>query len=148
MHPRSRWGMVVSMLSTWTWYKKTKLCEIKGLGTALVSVKMLYRHRAENCEMCTWRFRIALDFCKYDDANRKCTLICWHESLYHCIVACNCPNNSVPFYWHRITLILVWISNHMPSKMWDENSYPFPNFMVCTFETQTSTAALLMFANG
>ena len=31
-------------------------------------------------------------------------------------------------YWHGLTLIPVWISNHMPSKMWDEITYPFPNF--------------------
>ena len=25
-------------------------------------------------------------------------------------------------------LLLTWISNHMPSKVWDEIAYPFPNF--------------------
>ena len=28
-----------------------------------------------------------------------------------------------PFYWHGLTLIIAWISNYMPSKMWDENIY-------------------------
>ena len=23
-----------------------------------------------------------------------------------------------------------WVSNHMPNKVWDEISYPFPNFRV------------------
>ena len=27
-----------------------------------------------------------------------------------------------------------WISNHMPSKMWDEITYPFPNFDGATIE--------------
>ena len=25
-----------------------------------------------------------------------------------------------PFYWHGLTLIPAWISNHTPSKFWDE----------------------------
>ena len=29
-----------------------------------------------------------------------------------------------------------WISNHMPSRAWDEISYPFPNFNGCTFEVR------------
>ena len=28
-------------------------------------------------------------------------------------------------YWYGLTLITVWISNHVPSKMWDEITYPF-----------------------
>ena len=32
------------------------------------------------------------------------------------------------------TLIPAWINNHMPSKMWDEISYPFPNFNSYTVE--------------
>ena len=31
-----------------------------------------------------------------------------------------------PFYWHGLTLIPAWISNHMPIKVWDEVTYPFP----------------------
>ena len=27
-----------------------------------------------------------------------------------------------------------WISNHMPSKVWDEITYPFPNFNIATTE--------------
>ena len=33
-----------------------------------------------------------------------------------------------PFYYHGLTLILVWISNYTHYKMWDEITYPFPNF--------------------
>ena len=37
-------------------------------------------------------------------------------------------SSSGPFYSHGLTLIPAWISNHMPSKMWDEIIYPFLNF--------------------
>ena len=39
-----------------------------------------------------------------------------------------------PFYYHRLTLIPVWISNHMPTKIWDEITYSFPNFNGITAE--------------
>ena len=32
-----------------------------------------------------------------------------------------------PFYY-GVTLIMVWISNHMYSNVWAEITYPFPNF--------------------
>ena len=33
-----------------------------------------------------------------------------------------------PFYQNGLTLITAWISNYMSSKVWDEITYPFPNF--------------------
>ena len=43
--------------------------------------------------------------------------------------------------WHHgpilltwLTLIAAWISNHMPSKVWDEITYQFPNFNGYTVE--------------
>ena len=33
-----------------------------------------------------------------------------------------------PFYWRGLTSIPTWISNHMLRKLWDEITYPFPNF--------------------
>ena len=33
-----------------------------------------------------------------------------------------------PFYRHDFTLIPTWISNHMFSKVWDENTYTYTNF--------------------
>ena len=33
-----------------------------------------------------------------------------------------------PFYWHGLTLIPVWINNHMSCNVWDEITYPFLNF--------------------
>ena len=32
-----------------------------------------------------------------------------------------------PFYSHGSILIPAWISNHKPSKVWDEITYPFLN---------------------
>ena len=37
-------------------------------------------------------------------------------------------DTSSPFYQHWLTLIPTWICNHMPSKLWDEITYPFLNF--------------------
>ena len=43
-------------------------------------------------------------------------------------------SRSGPFYYHGLTLIPPWISNHIPIKMWDEITYPFLNFNGCTVE--------------
>ena len=39
-------------------------------------------------------------------------------------------------YWPGLclTLISAWISNYVHYKMWDEMTYPFPNFNGCTVE--------------
>ena len=37
-----------------------------------------------------------------------------------------------PVYQHRLTIIPPWISNRMPSKMWDEIIYQFSNLKGCT----------------
>ena len=42
--------------------------------------------------------------------------------------------SSGPFYLHVLTLIVLWISNHIHYKKWGEISYPFPNFNGCTNE--------------
>ena len=39
-----------------------------------------------------------------------------------------------PLYWYGLTLIPAWISNHIPAKVWDGITYPFPNFSGCTIE--------------
>ena len=38
------------------------------------------------------------------------------------------------FYSHGLTLIPTWISNHIPRKVWNEITYPFPNFNGATVE--------------
>ena len=35
---------------------------------------------------------------------------------------------------HELTLALAWISNHLPGEVWDEFTYPFPNFNGRTVE--------------
>ena len=37
-----------------------------------------------------------------------------------------------PFYWHGLTLIPAWISNHIQCKMGDDITYPFSNFNGCS----------------
>ena len=37
------------------------------------------------------------------------------------------PNYWGRFNWHELTLIPAWISSHMPSKIWEDIIYPFPN---------------------
>ena len=32
---------------------------------------------------------------------------------------------QIPFYYHELTLIQAWISNHMPRKVLDEITYTF-----------------------
>ena len=39
-----------------------------------------------------------------------------------------------PFYWHGLTLIPAWVSNYIHYKVWDETTYPFPNFNGATLE--------------
>ena len=39
-----------------------------------------------------------------------------------------------PFYYHGLTLIPAWITNHLPGKVWDEITYPFLNFNGATVE--------------
>ena len=37
-------------------------------------------------------------------------------------------------YLYGLTLIPVWISNHMPRNVWDETTYPLLNFSGCAVE--------------
>ena len=39
-----------------------------------------------------------------------------------------------PLYWHVLTLIPTWISNHILSNVWDEITYRFSNFNGATVE--------------
>ena len=48
-----------------------------------------------------------------------CIFWCWHLGS---------------LYWHGLTLIPAWLSNHTPNKVWDEIVYPFPNFNGATIE--------------
>ena len=75
---------------------------------------------------------------------------CWWLVCFQCVPVVfwwvnQWHSSGIPVYtgwssvhWLRVrdglTLIQAWISNHMPSKMWNEISYPFPNFNCCTVE--------------
>ena len=39
-----------------------------------------------------------------------------------------------PFYKHLLTLIPVWIGNHIPSKVWDRITYALPKYDDYTVE--------------
>ena len=51
-----------------------------------------------------------------------------------------CHNDKLQCHWrlrsssHILTLFSAWISNHMPSKVWDEVTYLSPNFNGCIVE--------------
>ena len=36
--------------------------------------------------------------------------------------------------WLILMPVWIWINDHMPTKVWDEIDYPFPNFNGCTVE--------------
>ena len=38
------------------------------------------------------------------------------------------------FCWYRLTFILAWVRNHMASNVWNEVTYPIPNFNDVTIE--------------
>ena len=46
----------------------------------------------------------------------------------------DCPCLIKVRLWLILTFIAAWTSNHMPSKVWNEITYPFPNFHGCTIE--------------
>ena len=67
----------------------------------------------------------------------------WHR--YHYFLCYNyhadyqtknklCIETRGPFYYYGLTLIPAWISNHRPSEVWDEITYPFLNFNGATVE--------------
>ena len=48
------------------------------------------------------------------------------------IVYSTCNTNI--FYGHSLCWLRAWINDYMPSQMWDEITYPFPNFNCATVE--------------
>ena len=94
--------------------------------TALLHPHWLGHHFTRRCT-CTWRcYSICRNSAKYTVTH---TCVCYgvstilsdFESL---VVTCSPGLISFP----------AWISNPMPSKMWDEITYPFPNFNGATVE--------------
>ena len=59
----------------------------------------------------------------------------WCICVTECSLVKFCLSRSrCPLCWHGLALISAWISIHMPSNVWDEITYPFPNFNGCTVE--------------
>ena len=42
------------------------------------------------------------------------------------------PSTRGQFYEHDLTFIRAWMSNHIPIKVWNKITYPFPNFNCVT----------------
>ena len=58
------------------------------------------------------------------------------QGEYHCMVmvfvVTVCNTNIL--YGHFLCWLWAWINDYMPSKVWDEITYPFPNFNCATVE--------------
>ena len=48
-------------------------------------------------------------------------------------ILCKQSRVTRPFYWYCLTVIPRRVTNYMPSKVWDEMTYPFPNFNTIEF---------------
>ena len=46
------------------------------------------------------------------------------------------PDTLGPFYLRELTLIPAWMINYIHYKVWDEITYPFPNFNDATVEVR------------
>ena len=66
------------------------------------------------------------DFC--DDMTLVC---CYRNYTLSCCIQVFIPwgvRYFIRYMWGCLTLIPAWISHRTPSKMWNEITYPFPNF--------------------
>ena len=52
-----------------------------------------------------------------------------HSWYLHMVMLIATTNQNIPG-----ALLLIWISNHMPSKLWNDLTYPLPNSNGCTVE--------------
>ena len=96
------------------------------------------QHRVANLSK-----HLYLQLCPWKYLHRDQILYTYALGLpwYHCVVVGSGCSYFVtatralpgcPIYQHRLTLIPAWIGNQMPSKMWNEITYPYPNFNGCT----------------
>ena len=62
-------------------------------------------------------------------------LVYWHfhASLSHDLLK-NMNRNTPGTTFTNLTFVQAWITHAMPSKMWDDNTYPFSNLNGCTIE--------------
>ena len=53
----------------------------------------------------------------------------------HCVEGLKLQTRSLgPFYWHGLNFIPAWINSHIPCRVWDKITFPFPNFNGITAE--------------
>ena len=58
----------------------------------------------------------------------------WKTSRFRVYTGASKPHNRYSATKNHLFLIAAWVSYHMPSKVWDEVTYPFQNFNGCTVE--------------
>ena len=58
----------------------------------------------------------------------------WYEALYEAYNLKIILQIHHHGYYNLWLLLLTWLSNHMPSKVWDEITYPFLNVNGCSVE--------------
>ena len=63
-----------------------------------------------------------------------CTESCYHVSCIQNSLSLSQIKTQRPLYWHELTLMPSWISNHMSSKGWYAIVYRFLNFNGCRAE--------------
>ena len=64
----------------------------------------------------------------------KCVTKCVHLTY----IEGEMSSRGTPFTNIELTIIPTWISIHKHSKVWDEMTYPFPDFTGCTVEVRES----------
>ena len=98
----------------------------------LIKCTICYVCWKQNKQLYANRVSSAL-FCKLP----KCAVFpMWFRKRCLILSACASPRithsamGHGPLYYNGLTSIPAWINNHIPSKVWDEITYPFTNFNV------------------
>ena len=127
---RRRHGMERS-LDYWTFVRVThRWCNaLFGISLFLVwasnctSVRVAGDFRRHGASVTLWRYDMHTGLFVF----ALTWLYCSFNGLEHPVMAVNTCQNG-------LSLIPVWMSDHIYSKVWDEITYPFPNFNGCTIE--------------
>ena len=121
--------LTAKCLQTIEWYHRPwtnvyrNLCYMNNLSSTEVTANRLHEFRAWINNHIR---RFYIDVAIYPCHKSK------HWISQSLISVRRCPQG--PLYLHGLTLIPAWISNHIPSKVWDEIPYPFLNFNGYTVE--------------
>ena len=65
-------------------------------------------------------------------------------TVYTCTMCYILETTLGLFYWQKLSVIPAWISNHMPSKVWDEIIFPLSNFNGCTVDVREWISNFIM----